>query len=158
MSLYQQLTQAAEQARGTATRAADSEQAWAGRFAEQFAAYINAPQEAVHFPSAREGRVMLHVGYPELRQSDGWHAFDLEIATDVQQRHRFVLPILFQPIGADPETPELHRVKLGTAGRVFEVPTEKEDLFDHLFATMLADLQTPAGQNLARQGGIRRLG
>ncbi len=151
MSLFEQLVQAVEEARGMATRAANEEQAWAGRFCEQLTAYLNAPQEAVHYVS-EEGGVMVHVGFPSLRDVDGWHAFQLEIATDSQQHHRFLLNLLFQP------TEEEHRVKLGSEGEVFRIPLQREDFFDRVFVSLLADLKTPEGQDTARKGGVRKIG
>ncbi len=160
MSLYQQLVQAVEEARGEAAQAQDEEQAWAGRLAEQLAQYLNAPQDSVHYISPDEGRVMLHAGFPRLQQADGWHAFDLEIGTDLQQRHRYQLRLLFQkaPSDDDPENTEQHRARLGPGGKTFVLPSQREEFFDHLFASMLADLQTAEGRATAQHGGIRRLG
>jgi hypothetical protein len=158
MSLFEQLVLAVEEARGAATQAADEEQAWAGRLCEGLAVYLEAPSEAIHYLNEGEGEVMVHAGFPRLRDEQGWHAFDVQIATDLQQRHRFVLPLLFQRHHDPRQGNDRHRIKLGADGKVFLMPSQSDNFFDHLFAAMLADLQAPAGREAARKGGVRRLG
>jgi hypothetical protein len=152
MSLFQQIVQAVEEARGVATRAENGEQAWAGKFSEQLLAYLNAPPEAIRYVNGEEGRVVVHIGFPRLQQAGEWHAFQLEIATDTQKRHRFLLNILFQKFA------DQYRIKLGSEGEVFVVPSQRDDFFDYVFVHMLADLKTKDGRETARQGGIRTIG
>jgi hypothetical protein len=158
MSLYERLVEVVEQTRGAATEARNEEQAWAGRLCEQLAAYLDAPPKAVYYASAEHGRVMLHTGFPQLHDDHGWQRFQLEIATDQEQRHRFALTLRFQAAPSDDEGGERYRIKLGAAGKEFVLPGETEDFFDHIFAAMLADLETPQGREAARQGGVRQIG
>jgi hypothetical protein len=158
MSLYQRLVEIVEEARGAATQARDEDQAWAGKLCEKLAAYLDAPPKTMYYTNPQDGRVMLHAGFLRLQEMAGWHGFQLEIATDVEQRHRFLLPFLFQTAPSDPDEGEHHLIKLGSNGREYLLPTQTEEFFDHVFAAMVADLETPEGRETARRGGVRRLG
>jgi hypothetical protein len=157
MSLFEQLVQAVEEVRGEATRAADEEAVRAGRLCEQLADYLNAPREAIRYPGP-EGGAMIHNGFPRLCQAGDRLSFQLEIATDTQQRHRFLLSFLFHKPDHSEQIDGRMSVQLGSEGPVFVLPSQREDFFDHVFVTMLSDLKTPEGQETARRGGVRKIG